>query len=82
MTPSAAQITDTERPLPLKEQAYRQLLALLMSGELTPESSWSERQLAARLGMSKTPDPASRSSASTATGSSRSCPRAASACAS
>ena len=55
MATGPAQITDPERPLPLKEQAYRQLLALLMSGELTPESSWSERSLAARLGMSKTP---------------------------
>jgi DNA-binding GntR family transcriptional regulator len=44
-----------ERPLPLKEQAYRQLLDLLMSGELTADAFWSERQLAARLGMSKTP---------------------------
>src|SRR3954471_7533384 len=51
----AAPQTDAERPLPLKEQAYQQLLDLLMSGELTPGTSWSERQLAARLGMSKTP---------------------------
>src|SRR4051812_34431946 len=51
----AAPTTDDERPLPLKERAYQQLLDLLMSGELTPETPWSERQLAARLGMSKTP---------------------------
>src|SRR3954453_8796698 len=51
----AAQATPEDRPLPLKEQAYQQLLDLLMSGELTPDAFWSERQLAARLGMSKTP---------------------------
>jgi DNA-binding GntR family transcriptional regulator len=44
-----------ERPLPLKEQAYRHLLDLLMSDEVPTGTFLSERQLVARLGMSKTP---------------------------
>ena len=44
-----------DRPLPLKEQAYRHLLDLLMSDEVPPGTFLSERQLVARLGMSKTP---------------------------
>ena len=44
-----------DRPLPLKEQAYRHLLDLLMSDEVPTGAFLSERQLVARLGMSKTP---------------------------
>jgi DNA-binding GntR family transcriptional regulator len=44
-----------DRPVPLKEQAYRHLLDLLMSDEVPPGTFLSERQLVARLGMSKTP---------------------------
>ena len=39
----------------LKDQAFAQLRALLLSGEFEPGSLLSERQLAARLGISKTP---------------------------
>jgi DNA-binding GntR family transcriptional regulator len=39
----------------LKERAYEELRALIHSGDLTPESMLSERQLSERLGMSKTP---------------------------
>jgi DNA-binding GntR family transcriptional regulator len=39
----------------LKERAYQELKALIQAGALTPESMLSERQLAERLGMSKTP---------------------------
>ena len=42
-------------PLLLKEQAYQQLKALIQTGELSPETALSERRLAERLGMSKTP---------------------------
>jgi DNA-binding GntR family transcriptional regulator len=44
-----------DRPALLKEQAYEALKALIVSGELPPGSFLSERSLAARLGMSKTP---------------------------
>jgi DNA-binding GntR family transcriptional regulator len=46
---------EAPRPLPLKERAYTELLELLLSGELPAGTFVSERQLAARLGMSKTP---------------------------
>jgi DNA-binding GntR family transcriptional regulator len=39
----------------LKERAYREIKELIQAGELTEESMLSERQLAERLGMSKTP---------------------------
>jgi DNA-binding GntR family transcriptional regulator len=39
----------------LKERAYQELKALIQTGALTAESTLSERQLAERLGMSKTP---------------------------
>ena len=39
----------------LKERAYRELKELIQSGQLPPQASLSERQLAERLGMSKTP---------------------------
>ena len=39
----------------LKERAYRELKELIQSGELPPHEALSERQLAERLGMSKTP---------------------------
>ena len=39
----------------LKERAYRELKALIQTGELSPEATLSERMLADRLGMSKTP---------------------------
>lgn len=39
----------------LKDEAFAQLRALLLSGELAPGSFVSERQLVDRLGMSKTP---------------------------
>src|SRR5262245_31911852 len=45
----------TDRPPKLKDQAYEQLRALVLSGELEPGDRISERQLVARLGMSKTP---------------------------
>jgi GntR family transcriptional regulator, rspAB operon transcriptional repressor len=48
-------VSENDRPLPLKEQAYRHLLDLLMSDEVPPGAFLSERQLVARLGMSKTP---------------------------
>ena len=44
-----------ERPVLLKEQAYEALKELIVSGELPPGTFLSERGLAARLGMSKTP---------------------------
>ena len=39
----------------LKERAYRELKALIQTGEMTSESALSERLLSERLGMSKTP---------------------------
>jgi DNA-binding GntR family transcriptional regulator len=39
----------------LKDRAYSELKALIHAGDITPESTLSERQLAERLGMSKTP---------------------------
>jgi GntR family transcriptional regulator, rspAB operon transcriptional repressor len=45
----------TDRPALLKEQAYEELKALIVSGELPPGTFLSERTLATRLGMSKTP---------------------------
>ncbi len=45
----------TTRPVLLKEQAYEALKELILSGELPPGAFLSERSLAARLGMSKTP---------------------------
>lgn len=42
-------------PLPLHAQAYEKIKALILSGEIAPDSFLSERQLAHRLGMSKTP---------------------------
>ena len=42
-------------PLLLKERAYHEIRELIQTGELTSESNVSERQLAQRLGMSKTP---------------------------
>jgi DNA-binding GntR family transcriptional regulator len=44
-----------DRPALLKEQAYEELKGLIVSGELPPGTFLSERSLAARLGMSKTP---------------------------
>jgi DNA-binding GntR family transcriptional regulator len=43
------------RPVLLKEQAYEALKELILSGELPPGAFLSERSLAARLSMSKTP---------------------------
>ena len=39
----------------LKERAYDEIKRLILTGELNPGSFLAERQLAARLGMSKTP---------------------------
>jgi DNA-binding GntR family transcriptional regulator len=39
----------------LKERAFRELRTLIQTGDWTAESALSERQLAERLGMSKTP---------------------------
>ena len=39
----------------LKERAYQELRALIQTGDLSPESTLSERHLVERLGMSKTP---------------------------
>ena len=39
----------------LKERAYQELKAWIQTGHITPHSTLSERQLAERLGMSKTP---------------------------
>jgi DNA-binding GntR family transcriptional regulator len=39
----------------LKDRAYRELKALIQTGEMTSESTLSERFLSERLGMSKTP---------------------------
>ncbi len=39
----------------LKERAYQEIKALIQTGDLSPESTLSERQLVERLGMSKTP---------------------------
>ena len=45
----------SDRPALLKEQAYEAIKAQIVSGELPPGAFLSERGLAARLGMSKTP---------------------------
>ena len=42
-------------PPMLKERAFAELKSLIQSGEITAQSNLSERQLALRLGMSKTP---------------------------
>ncbi len=47
--------TEVNRPVLLKEQAYEALKELILGGELPPGTFLSERTLAARLGMSKTP---------------------------
>ncbi len=39
----------------LKERAFEEIKSFIQSGEMTSRSALSERQLAARLGMSKTP---------------------------
>ena len=39
----------------LKERAYDEIKRLILTGDLTPGTFLAERQLAARLGMSKTP---------------------------
>ena len=39
----------------MKERAYADLKRMILDGELVPGSFLAERQLAARLGMSKTP---------------------------
>ena len=39
----------------LKERAYDEIKRLILTGELNPGTFLAERQLAARLGMSKTP---------------------------
>jgi DNA-binding GntR family transcriptional regulator len=39
----------------LKDQAYRELMRLIQTGVIAPDSAVSERQLVERLGMSKTP---------------------------
>ncbi len=39
----------------LKDQAYKELKALIQSGDFPPNTFLSERQLVSRLGMSKTP---------------------------
>jgi DNA-binding GntR family transcriptional regulator len=51
----AARPPAASAPPLLKERAYRELKELIQAGELTAESTLSERQLAERLGMSKTP---------------------------
>jgi len=50
----AVTLPESRRPL-LKERAYEKLKGLITTGELAPGSFLSERQLAARFGMSKTP---------------------------
>ena len=47
--------TASPTPLLLKERAYQEIRELIQAGDLTSESNVSERQLAQRLGMSKTP---------------------------
>ncbi len=42
-------------PVMLKERAFEEIKRLIQSGEFAPQSTLSERQLATRLGMSKTP---------------------------
>ena len=42
-------------PMLLKERAFEEIKALIQSGEMSPQSTLSERQLETRLGMSKTP---------------------------
>lgn len=42
-------------PVMLKERAFEEIKRLIQSGEFAPQSALSERQLATRLGMSKTP---------------------------
>lgn len=44
-----------EADLPLSELAYQSMLAMLISGELAPNELVTERQIAARLGISRTP---------------------------
>jgi DNA-binding GntR family transcriptional regulator len=53
-TPKSPPLPGGERRL-LKERAYEELRHLITTGELAPGTFLSERQLAARLGMSKTP---------------------------
>jgi len=46
---------DSPTPLPLHQRAYEEIKQLIVSGEFPADSFLSERQLAQRLGMSKTP---------------------------
>ena len=47
--------SSSESPSALHLRAYEEIKRLIVSGEFPPDSFLSERQLAARLGMSKTP---------------------------
>jgi DNA-binding GntR family transcriptional regulator len=47
--------TEPSAPLPLHQRAYEEIKRFIVSGEYPPDSFLSERQLAQRLGMSKTP---------------------------
>ncbi|MEN3943651.1 GntR family transcriptional regulator [Prosthecobacter sp. SYSU 5D2] len=52
---STASPTDSLAPVRLQSRAYSELRRLIVSGEFPPGTFLSERQLAAQLGMSKTP---------------------------
>jgi len=54
-TLSQPEIIELAKTLPLHLQAYGEIKELIVSGEFPPDSFLSERQLAQRLGMSKTP---------------------------
>lgn len=48
-------LVDTVDDLPLSEMAYQAMLNMLLGGELAPNELVTERQIAARLGISRTP---------------------------
>lgn len=48
-------VAESSIPLPLHQRAYEEIKQLIVSGEFPADSFLSERQLAQRLGMSKTP---------------------------
>lgn len=47
--------TEIDPDLPLSERAHRALLAMILSGELSPAEVITERQIALQLGISRTP---------------------------
>lgn len=47
--------TDSSAEQPLSEMAYQAVMAMLLSGELRPNEVITERQVALRLGISRTP---------------------------